>query len=102
MKLTKHFTLEELTRSATADNFRITNNPTLQDISNLIQLCQTVLEPLREQLNQPLIITSGYRSPLVNKLVGGVANSQHQKGEAVDIRLPKSSRPEKTNRFVAG
>ena len=93
MKLTKHFTLEELTRSATADSYRITNNPTLQDISNLIQLCKEVLEPLREHLNTPIVITSGYRSPLVNKLVGGVANSQHQKGEAVDIRLPKSSRP---------
>lgn len=93
MRLTKHFTLEEFTRSATAENYRITNNPTLQELSNLIQLCKEVLEPLRAHLNAPIIITSGYRSPLVNKLVGGVANSQHQKGEAVDIRLPKSSRP---------
>lgn len=93
MKLTKHFTLEELTHSATADSYRITNNPSLQELSNLIQLCKEVLEPLREHLNTPIVITSGYRSPLVNKLVGGVANSQHQKGEAVDIRLPKSSQP---------
>ena len=93
MKLTKHFALEEFTRSATADKLHICNLPSFNEIDNLVQLCEEVLEPLREQFQTPLVITSGYRSPLVNKLVGGVANSQHQKGEAADIRLPKSSHP---------
>ncbi|MDE5560912.1 MAG: hypothetical protein K2J00_03775 [Bacteroidaceae bacterium] len=50
--------------------------------------CQEILEPLRQYAGQPIIIRSGNRCPALNKAVGGVPNSQHQTGEAVDIHIP--------------
>jgi len=88
MKLTDHFQLEEFTRSATASRLNIQNVPNTQIIHNLTRICQEILEPLREYACQPIIIGSGYRCPSLNKAVGGVPNSQHQSGEAVDIHIP--------------
>lgn len=87
-QLTPHFKLSEFTKSSTASARKIDNTPSLDVISNLQQLCIHVLEPLREYFNCPIIISSGYRSPALNKAVGGVANSQHMTGEACDIHLP--------------
>ena len=88
MRLTKHFTLSEFTRSSTAQEKGIDNTPSLEAVSNLQYLCQQVLEPLRLWAGRPIVINSGYRNPQLNQLVGGVKNSQHQTGEAADIRLP--------------
>ena len=91
MKLTQHFELNEFTRSATATAHGIDNslNPTKAGdrnvIENLQHLCQTVLEPLREFVNAPVVVSSGYRCSELNKMVGGVWNSQHLTGEAADI-----------------
>lgn len=90
MRLTEHFKLSEFTRSATATARKIDNTPSKEVISNLKALCQNVLEPLRAFAGQPIIIGSGYRSPALNKAVGGVKNSQHMTGEAADIRLPRT------------
>lgn len=93
MKLSPHFSLEEFTYSSTALARGVDNslNPEKQAhamiISNLKTLCKEVLEPLREYGQQPVIISSGYRCPQLNKLVGGVSNSQHMTGEACDIHL---------------
>lgn len=93
MKLTEHFQLSEFTRSKTASERGIDNtlnpaNPQHQEIiSNLTQLCNEILEPLREYAGKPILIGSGYRCPMLNKAVGGVTNSQHMTGEAVDIHL---------------
>lgn len=87
-QLTPHFKLSEFTKSSTASARKIDNTPSLDVISNLQQLCIHVLEPLREYFNCPIIISSGYRSPALNKAVGGVANSQHMTGEAADIHIP--------------
>ena len=87
MKLTEHFDLSEFTRSATADKLHIDNTIPEELIPNLKNLCEQVLEPLREHFNKPVVISSGYRCPKLNRLVGGVPNSQHQKGEAADIKL---------------
>ena len=54
-------------------------------INNLKELCNYLLEPLREKLNKPIIVTSGYRCFELNKIVGGVSNSQHLEGKAADI-----------------
>lgn len=81
MKLTKNFTLKELTKTRTG----IPNNPSDIEIERLKVLCEKVLQPLRDIYGSPIIINSGYRSQAVNKKVGGVATSQHSRGEAVDI-----------------
>ncbi len=87
-QLTLHFTLEEFTRSATASRLGICNEPSADSISNMQNLCQEILEPLRTYACQPIIITSGYRCRRLNKAVGGVSRSQHCTGEAADIHLP--------------
>ena len=52
---------------------------------NLVSLVEKVLEPVRERLGRPIIVNSGYRCPIHNAAVGGVANSQHLRGEAADL-----------------
>ena len=85
MKLSEHFTLEELTFSETASRRGINNEPSEVEIDNLKKLATNVLEPIRQQINLPIHINSGYRSPEVNLIVGGKSNSQHLKGEAADM-----------------
>lgn len=77
----KYFTLNELTKTST----RISNIPNAEQIANLTYLVENLLDEAREQLGMPITVTSGYRSKAVNKAVGGVATSQHTKGEAVDL-----------------
>ena len=87
MTLTKHFTLEEFTRSSNAKARGIDNTVPLQFIPSLRNLCEKVLEPLRERVKEPVIISSGYRCPALNRAVGGSNTSQHMKGEACDIYM---------------
>ena len=87
MRLTEHFDLAELTRSATATRLGIMNVPPQTAVGNLRNLCQKVLEPLRQHVGKPITVTSGYRSKELNKAVGGVENSQHRVGEAVDLHI---------------
>ena len=83
-KLSPHFTLGELTKSSSHPE--IYNVPTHEAIANLKRVCEW-LEVLRKRYNAPIIINSGYRSPQLNKKIGGVANSNHLTGCAVDIRV---------------
>ena len=83
--ITMHFTLEELYASATANAKGINNKPNVQQIINLVYLTAYVLEPLRVAMNEPIKIGSGFRCEALNKAVGGVSNSQHMKGQAVDL-----------------
>ena len=85
MKISKNFTLEELTASATAKAKGISNNPGQTDIVNLCGLVHNVLQPLRNWWGKEVKIGSGYRSLALNRAVGGVSNSQHMKGEAADL-----------------
>ena len=94
MKLTNHFSLAELTRSATATQRGIdntldsTSSPQAEEvIANLRNLCEKVLEPLRVWYGKPITIGSGYRCPALNRAVGGVPHSQHQYGEAADLQV---------------
>lgn len=85
----KHFTFRELMHSNVALSNDISNDPPRNEAAkiyfNLVVLVDNLLDPIRERFAVPMIITSGYRCERVNKLVGGVDNSQHMKGEAVDF-----------------
>ena len=83
--VTMHFTLEELYASATAKAKGINNKPNVQQMITLVFLAAYVLEPLRVAMNEPIKIGSGFRCQALNKAVGGVYNSQHMKGQAVDL-----------------
>ena len=87
MKLTEHFTLEELTRSDYANGHGLNNTASEYIEKNLMMLCVLILEPLRIALNRPVIINSGYRSKEVNAGVGGVPSSHHLLGLAADIHF---------------
>jgi len=86
MRLSKNFSLEELTFSITANNHGINNTPNAEVKAALKRLAVEVLQPIREAWCQPIVITSGYRCPALNKAVGGVKNSQHVLGQAADIK----------------
>ena len=85
VQLTKHFSLEELCASATAKARGIQNKPNAQQIISLVYLACYVLEPLREAMHEPIPISSGFRCEQLNRAVGGVANSQHMRGQAADL-----------------
>lgn len=84
-KVTMHFSIEELYASQTAKAKGIDNKPDFPSLINLVYLCAYVLEPLRVAMNESIKIGSGYRCPKLNAAVGGVSNSQHMKGQAVDL-----------------
>lgn len=83
----KYFTIDELTRSTTASKRGIANTPPKEVIENLSALVENVLDPLREAWGGPITVTSGYRSPELNKAVGGSKTSDHMKGFAADITV---------------
>lgn len=88
MNITDNITLEEMCSSRTARINHIDNisyDPSI--IISLSALCLMVLQPLRDHFAEPLHISSGYRCQALNKLVGGVYNSQHCLGQAADIYL---------------
>lgn len=84
-RLTKNFTLEELCKSNTATRLGIKNVPNKTEKDSLTRLAENILQPLRDHYDEPIKIGSGYRCEKLNKAVGGVANSQHMKGEAADL-----------------
>lgn len=87
-KLSPNFTLGEMSRSTLAARHGLDNTPPQSAIHALELLCVEVLEPLRLLLGRPLVVSSGYRSSEVNKLMGGSPTSQHCKGEAADFECP--------------
>lgn len=70
----------------TAIKLRLWNGANLEVEENLRALVDEVLDPLREAYGRPVRVTSGYRCPRLNTLVGGAPNSQHMRGEAADIQ----------------
>ena len=83
MRLTKNFTLTELTKTNTG----LPNEPNCEEVGRLRELCEKVLQPLRDLYGNPIIVNSGFRSQEVNRKVGGVPNSQHRYGESADISI---------------
>lgn len=87
----KNFKLSEFFVSSTADKNGIKNEPSLDARAtierNINLLVDNILDPIRGKFCAPVIITSGYRCPQVNKLVGGANNSQHMSGCAADFHI---------------
>lgn len=86
-QITKNFTLKELTYSATAVKRKIDNTPSEIEYKNMVNLCEHILQPLRDKLGKPISINSCYRCPKLNAVVGGAKNSQHMTGKAADIEI---------------
>lgn len=80
-----YFTIEELCRSAKAQELGLDNTPTPQAVANMQALISNVLDPARKQYGNPIYVNSGYRSQAVNAAVGGASTSQHLSGQAADI-----------------
>lgn len=81
----KYFTIPELLRSDMAAQYGIDNTPDPIALANLKTLVDVVLDPLRERWGGPIIVTSGYRCPELNRKVGGAGHSFHLRGMAADI-----------------
>ena len=81
----KHFRIEEFEASPTARSMGIDNIMPAEVRRSVERLVEAVLDPLREEFAMPIYVNSGYRSAALNAAVGGVANSQHRRGEAADI-----------------
>jgi len=86
MKISKYLSLAEVTTSQTAIRLGIDNRPTPAVSANLKLVAAKVFDPMREALGKPIRVSSGYRSPAVNKKIGGAKNSQHTTGEALDLQ----------------
>tara|TARA_B110000285_G_scaffold142097_1_gene158884 strand:- start:362 stop:808 length:447 start_codon:yes stop_codon:yes gene_type:complete len=87
MKLSRNFSLGELTKSQTALRMDIDNNPTPEDLYNLHLLCDNILQPVREHFGRAVTISSGYRSEDLCVAIGSSRKSQHAKGQAADFEI---------------
>jgi len=86
--LSPHFTLQEMTYSATAIQQGINNTPGADQTAQLKMLCSHTLEGIRTLCgNNPVMISSGYRSPQLNAAIGGASNSAHMYGCAADFTI---------------
>ena len=89
MQLSKHLSRAEFERSDAATNYGINNTMNSGQLLNAIALAINCFEPIREHLGKPIKVNSGYRSPALNKRIGGAVNSQHcaLNGAAIDLDL---------------
>ena len=87
MKLTENFSLNELTKSQTAERKGIDNTPSTEHQENLKSLCEMILQPIRDHFGQVVSVSSGYRSPELCVAIGSSTKSQHAKGEASDFEI---------------
>ncbi|HUV82015.1 MAG TPA: D-Ala-D-Ala carboxypeptidase family metallohydrolase [archaeon] len=85
MKLTENLSLAEVTKSATAIRMSIANTPSATHLIALKEVSKNIFQPCREHFGKPLAVTSGYRSEALNEAINGSKNSQHSKGEALDL-----------------
>jgi zinc D-Ala-D-Ala carboxypeptidase len=87
MNLTTNFSLNELTKSQTAERKGIDNNPSTEHQENLKSLCEMILQPIRDHFGQVVSVSSGYRSVDLCVAIGSSTGSQHAKGEAADFEI---------------
>jgi hypothetical protein len=87
MKLSNNFSLQELTKSQTAERKGIDNTPSEEHQENLKSLCAAILQPVRDHFGHVVTVSSGYRSPELCTAIGSKTTSQHAKGEAADFEI---------------
>ena len=86
MKLSKNFSRAEIEHSNTAKRLGISNEMSEKHLENMQRLIDNLIQPMRDAIG-PIRISSGYRSPKLNKAIGGSSRSQHSKGEALDLQF---------------
>ena len=87
MKLSKNFSLAEMTKSQIATRMGLDNNPSEDEVENLRLLCERVLQPIRDHFNHIVTISSGYRNVVLSVKIGSSSKSQHCSGEAADFEI---------------
>ena len=101
MQLSEHFTLAEFTHSQTAARLGLDNTPSREVTENL-KLAACRMEIVRKLLgNVPIVVSSGYRSPQVNRAIGGSNTSDHCKGHAIDFVAPSFGTPFQVAKAIA-
>tara|TARA_R110001592_G_scaffold151544_1_gene378106 strand:- start:649 stop:1104 length:456 start_codon:yes stop_codon:yes gene_type:complete len=83
--ISKHISDKESVYSRTALRLGIKNKPNKQQLNNMVELAENIFEPLRTYANGPIKINSFFRSPELNKAIGGSGKSQHCNGQAIDL-----------------
>ena len=89
IQLSENFTLFEFLDSSSASRLKLhqyQEQITEKDVLNLKRLCENILQPLRDYSKEPISISSGYRSPQLNRAIGGAKQSDHMTGKAADIQ----------------
>ena len=84
-KISKHISYREGVYSITATRLGLDNTPNSEQLANMELVAKEIFEPLRAWVNGPIKINSFFRSPKLNKAIGGSSKSQHCKGQAIDI-----------------
>ncbi|MFT3750962.1 MAG: D-Ala-D-Ala carboxypeptidase family metallohydrolase [Agriterribacter sp.] len=84
--ISEHISYAEATRSAAGERLKLVNTPNEKQLANMRETAAKIFEPLRAHFGKPITVLSMFRSPAVNKAVGGASTSQHMTGEAMDIR----------------
>ena len=97
MNLTKNFSLNELTKSQTAERKGIDNTPSPEHQRNLKSLCESILQRVRDHFGRVVSVSSGYRSPELCTAIGSKISSQHAKGQAADFEIYGLSNQELAN-----
>tara|TARA_R100001440_G_scaffold32208_2_gene50781 strand:+ start:603 stop:1058 length:456 start_codon:yes stop_codon:yes gene_type:complete len=83
--ISKHISYKEGVYSRTALRLGIKNNPNVEQMKNMVTIAEKIFEPLRAHVNGPIKINSFFRSPELNKAIGGSTKSQHCHGQAIDL-----------------
>jgi zinc D-Ala-D-Ala carboxypeptidase len=99
-QITKNFTLSEFLESETALRKGIPNTPTPAALKALTECTIPGMQRVRDLLASPIVVSSGYRAPAVNRAVGGSSTSQHCMGEACDFKAPGFGTPLEIARFI--
>jgi|TARA_R100000278_G_scaffold2489_1_gene4827 hypothetical protein len=86
MRLSKNFSRAEIEHSNTAKRLGISNEMSEKHLESMQRLIDNLIQPMRDAIG-PIRISSGYRSPKLNKAIGGSSRSQHSKGEALDLQF---------------